>query len=335
MMVGSNYDFCIVCRKNTEYTLAKKNIVKTINGNVYTFKITVAICTQCGTEMSIPGLIDRNIKEVDAQYRASTGIISIENIEKLMKIYKLGKDPLSVALGFGEITIRRYLEGQMPSKEYSDIMKLALSSPKFMKSSLLKNKSKLSPVAFNKAIKIATQLDNLFSVSKEMLCTISYLFSKMHEFTDLELQKLLYYVQGVSYAVNDKTIFEESCQAWIHGPVYCDVHTMFEDFKFNLSDDARFAIVVIQKNILSKKDCKVIDLVIETFGMYSGRILELITRKETPWLNARAGCDDDVPSNEIISANVIRDYFKKEHAIYNFSTKNGIMKYIDNTLCHT
>ena len=52
----------------------------------------------------------------------------IDDIERLMKIYKIGKAPLSLALGFGEVTIPRYLEGQVPSKEYSDIMKTALSS---------------------------------------------------------------------------------------------------------------------------------------------------------------------------------------------------------------
>ncbi len=46
-------------------------------------------------------MIDKNIREVDEQYRAAEGIISIDDIEKLMKIYKLGKAPLSLALGFG------------------------------------------------------------------------------------------------------------------------------------------------------------------------------------------------------------------------------------------
>lgn len=129
-------DFCIVCRKNTEYTLQKQNITKTINGKEYTFNITTAICNECGEEMSIPGLIDKNIQEVDEQYRDQEGIVSIDDIEKLMKIYKIGKGPLSRVLGFGEVTITRYLSGQIPSKEYSDIIRVALSSPIFMEKQL-------------------------------------------------------------------------------------------------------------------------------------------------------------------------------------------------------
>ena len=103
-------DFCIECRKETEYLLQKKDIVKNIRDKEYTFAITVAVCTQCGAEMSIPGLIDKNVQEIDEQYRVSEGLVSIDDIKRLMKIYKIGKAPLSLALGFGEVTIPRYLE---------------------------------------------------------------------------------------------------------------------------------------------------------------------------------------------------------------------------------
>ena len=81
-------DFCIECRKDTEYLLQKRDIVKNIKDKEYTFSITVAVCVECGEEMSIPGLVDKNVREIDEQYRAVEGLVSIEDIEKLMKIYK-------------------------------------------------------------------------------------------------------------------------------------------------------------------------------------------------------------------------------------------------------
>ena len=58
-------DFCIECRRETEYLLQKRDIIKTIRDKDYTFSITAAICSECGGEMSIPGLIDKNVQEID------------------------------------------------------------------------------------------------------------------------------------------------------------------------------------------------------------------------------------------------------------------------------
>ena len=169
-------DFCTMCRQNTGYTLKKQSINKIIKGVEYSFKITVAVCNECGGEMGVPGLIDRNIREIDEQYRAYEGIVSIADIDRIMKIYKIGKAPLSLALGFGEITITRYLAGQIPSKEYSDILRRALSSPSYMKEKLWQNKDKIAQTAYHKAMEAAVRLDDLFSVSDTMLQIISYIF---------------------------------------------------------------------------------------------------------------------------------------------------------------
>ena len=236
-------DFCIECRKETEYLLQKKDIVKNIKDKEYTFAITVAVCAECGEEMGIPGLIDKNVQEIDEQYRAAEGLVSIDDIERLMKIYKIGKAPLSLALGFGEVTIPRYLEGQVPSKEYSDIMKAALSSPAYMKRKLIENREKLTAAAYRKAFAAAESIENLFCVSDKMLRVIAYIFEKLEEVTPLMLQKLLYFIQGEYFALHGRPIFEEDCRAWVHGPVYREVYDLFRDFKYNPIDDARFVLL--------------------------------------------------------------------------------------------
>ena len=126
------FDFCTSCRKETSYKICKKSIQKVIKDKSYEFEIAVALCDECGKEMDISGLLDSNIKVIDEQYRQAEGLISIDDIYKIMDIYNIGKAPLSIALGFGEITITRYLSGQMPSKEYSNIIKKALTSPNYM-----------------------------------------------------------------------------------------------------------------------------------------------------------------------------------------------------------
>lgn len=67
-MCAKQKDFCTTCRKETTYTLGKKDITRTINGKEYAFCITVAICDECGEETSFHGLIDQNINEIKKQY---------------------------------------------------------------------------------------------------------------------------------------------------------------------------------------------------------------------------------------------------------------------------
>ena len=290
-------DFCIECRNETEYVLQKRRIVRMIRDREYSFEITMAICSECGEEMSIPGLIDRNVQEIDEQYRETEGIVTVKDIERLMKLYKIGKGPLSLALGFGEVTIPRYLEGQIPSKEYSDIIKSALSSPAFMREKLAGNREKLTDAAYKKAMAAAEGLEVLFCVSEKMLGVIACIFEELEEVTPLMLQKLLYFIQGIYSALYGKPLFEEDCRAWVHGPVYPEVYTLFRDFKYNPIDDVRFGLLKGTDDVLTEEERDVIDRVVNTFGIYGGKVLERITHNEGPWKSARKGYGDQVPSS--------------------------------------
>ncbi|MCR5726973.1 MAG: DUF4065 domain-containing protein [Lachnospiraceae bacterium] len=325
-------DFCIECRKETEYFLQKKDIVKNIRDKDYSFAITVAVCTECGEEMSIPGLIDKNVLEIDEQYREAEGLISIDDIERLMKIYKIGKAPLSLTLGFGEVTIPRYLEGQIPSKEYSDTIKAALSSPAYMKQKLMENREKLTDAAYRKAYAAAESIESLFSVSDKMLRVIAYIFEKLEEVTPLMLQKLLYFIQGVHSALYGKPIFEEDCRAWVHGPVFPEVYELFRDFKYNPIDDARFALLEGTEDALTDDEKRVIDLVVNTFGMYGGKVLEKITHNEDPWMEARKGYGDSIPSSELLPKERIMKYYILINRKYGIDTEDGLRSYIHDML---
>lgn len=62
-------DFCTRCRKETEYTLQKRDVEITLKGEKKSFKFTLAICGECGGRMSLLGLIDKNIQEFEEQGR--------------------------------------------------------------------------------------------------------------------------------------------------------------------------------------------------------------------------------------------------------------------------
>ncbi len=46
--------------------------------------------------------------------------------------------------------------------------------------------------------------------------------------SNLKLQKLLYYAQGIFLAINDEPLFEEPILAWAHGPV---VESVYHEYK--------------------------------------------------------------------------------------------------------
>lgn len=229
--------------------------------------------------------------------------------EYLLQKKDIGKAPLSLALGFGEVTITRYLDGQIPSKTYSNVIKAALASPAYMKRKLMENRKKLSDVAYKKALSAAESIESLFSVSDKMLRVVAYVFEKLEEVTPLMLQKLLYFIQGVYSALYGKPILEEDYRAWIHGPVYPEVYDLLRDFKYYPIDDARFALLEGTKDALTDDEKRMIDLAVNTFGMYGGKVLERITHNEDPWMEARKGYGDSIPSSALLSKERIMKYY--------------------------
>lgn len=332
MIKEEKLDFCIECRRNTEYKIQKTVNKEIIKDKEYEFIFTTAICKECGEEMDIPGLIDLNIRERDEQYRKMEGIISMEEIEKLLDIYHIGKAPLSLALGFGEVTITRYLDGQMPSKNYSDIMRNALSNPKYMKELLKRNKEKVGETAYRKAMRAIEELEGLFKISDKMLVSIAYIFEQMQEVTPLALQKILYFIQGIYMVLFDKALFPEDCYAWQHGPVYEKVYFLFKDFKYNPIDDNRFALFAGRAKELTDDEKMVIDLVVNCFGKYSGKMLETITHNEKPWADARGGYGINEPSNVVISKKDIKEYFGEVSKEYGIHSAEGLNRYIGSKL---
>lgn len=331
-MAKERMQFCIECREETTYRIKSVLYKKRIKDKEYEFIISEAICEKCGEPINIPGLMDSNAKEIDRQYRLQEGIVNIEDIYNLMEIYKIGKKPLSLALGFGEITITRYLLGQVPSKEYSDIIRHALESPKFMVEKLNENVDKIGETAYKKAMNAAKELEPLFALSEKMLLTISYIFKKAEEVTPLALQKMLYFIQGIYMVLFDVELFSEECEAWSHGPVFREVYEVFKNFKYNPIDDTRFSMFQNRFNELSGTEKMVIDLVIESFGVYSGKILEKITHEESPWKKARTNCLPGEPSNELIPKKEIKNYFSEVAKKYEIGCVDGINKYISSKL---
>ena len=59
---------CCKCRKKVEYTLRKRTGAHAIAGILYEFPEEYATCNECNEEVTVPGLDDKNIIELEKVY---------------------------------------------------------------------------------------------------------------------------------------------------------------------------------------------------------------------------------------------------------------------------
>ena len=73
-------------------------------------------------------------------------------------------------------------------------------------------------------------------------------------------------------------------------------------------------------------------MVLNSFGMYSGKTLERITHKEAPWADAYDDNNVCGYTNELITKEAIRNYFKSISQDFNLKSEEGLKVYIHKKL---
>ena len=120
--------------------------------------------------------------------------------------------------------------------------------------------------------------------------------------TNLKLQKLLYFVQGVHLFMHEKVAFPDEIIAWQYGPVVKDVYYEYSIYGAN-------DIIPIDKNekiILSMRLKKLVSFILDDLLSYSDIALVKETKKEgSPW--------SQVSLNEVIDEKDIYEYFLKNY----------------------
>lgn len=331
-MKSGRIDFCMKCRKETQYSLEKKIVHRTGRDKEYNYEVTTAICAECGEEMDIPEIAALNEREIDQQYREKEKLITKKEIENLMKIYAIGKTPLSVVLGFGEITVTRYLAGQMPSKEYSDMMRRALHSPEFMLRLLKRGKGKIADTAYRKAYDAANELSQKLDLSPKILMLTAFFLRDPGEVSPGMLQDLLYFAQGIHLVMYEQPLFPEDCLSGKNGPCFLKIFELFSDFCFMLQEDPRCSIFIGREEGLEDSELRTAELTAETFGLCSEKALRYIVCNQQPWLEAREGYTTETEYGEKISVPSIKACFDKIVREYGAIRESGLRSYISDQL---
>lgn len=323
--MNKNIVFCEECRKDVAYSVIEKQMIGKVRGVDYNYIGKEAVCTNCGAFVYVEEINDFNIKALYDVYRKENGIISLEKIKQIPKRYAIGKRPLSILLGWGEHTFARYMDGEVPTRQYLDILNKLYEDPKYYLSILEENKDRLvSRHTYEKSKKaVELLINNEAKSSRKIDLVIKYLLNQCEDITPLALQKSLYYIQGFYYAFGKEFIFEDDCEAWTHGPVYRDVYIKYADYHFDpIAKVERF-----DSSVFSSIEKDVIDSVIKNICCYSGKVLESFTHNETPWLDTRDNLEDGLACNKIIDKQLIAAYFEKVKVQYNMNSINDIKLY--------
>jgi uncharacterized phage-associated protein len=296
-MERNNVAFCPECLEDVSYVVREEERLGELKGANYTYLRKMALCSVCHEELDV--YLDENIKALYDAYRAENNLISLEKIREIPTMYGIGKRMLSLLLGWGEQTFSRYYDGHLPTRQYSDVLKKLHDDPSHYRTVLEEGRRAINEATYRKS-KLAIQ--KLLSVNPTpIMKAAGYLCSKKEDLSNLRLQKLLYYVQGVSASFRTAPLFQDQCEAWVNGPVYREIYHKFKD---NLIDE-------ILGELLGDDEKEVIDCVLECFGRYDGDTLTAFTHNEEPWIMARGDLPYDAPSTVVIPLESIKGYFVK------------------------
>ncbi|WP_204103939.1 MULTISPECIES: type II toxin-antitoxin system antitoxin SocA domain-containing protein [Spirulina sp. CCY15215] len=118
--------------------------------------------------------------------------------------------------------------------------------------------------------------------------------------SNLKLQKLLYYAQGLYLALFDRPLFPEQIESWIHGPVVPEIYYYYkqygsgslpfpENFDYSKFDD---------------ETKEVLEEVYEVYGQFSAWKLRNLAHNEPPSKNTSPGSEIPLDS--------LKEHFKTQ-----------------------
>lgn len=115
--------------------------------------------------------------------------------------------------------------------------------------------------------------------------------------TNIKLQKLLYFTQGVYLAKYNKLAFEDNIIAWKYGPVIKDIY-----YKYSLYGAESIIVVEEYDSKISLMLINAIDIVLESFlDVNQTDLIEETIKLGSPW--SYTDIDD------VILVDDIKDYF--------------------------
>jgi uncharacterized phage-associated protein len=155
------------------------------------------------------------------------------------------------------------------------------------------------------------------------------------EISNKKLQKLMYYCQAWSLALNGEKLIDKDFEAWIHGAVLKPLYIKYSKFGYNNLDmEIDFANSIFDRlnSYIPGYRLNIINKVLRKYGPCTADKLENMNHSEIPWIIARGKLNDKEICNEVIDTDLMKRYYKSmasakgmkemKNNIFKFSTAN-------------
>lgn len=318
--------FCEHCRHMVDVTLANAKESMELDDVRYVYPVRYGTCKECGGRATPEEVLRTNQESFLNAVREGNGIVSQEIIDRVPEKYNIGKRPLSKLLGWGEQSYSRFIAGDIPSKEYSNLIERIDRSPLAFLVKLYSNAEVLTNVAFNKSKGAA--IGALVESGSAVDRAAAFILAKTGSASPLALQKELYYTNGLAIAFSDRPLFTNRCEAWTRGPVFPEI---WEDLQLrDAREESLFGLEVADAvtATFSTDELRVLNAVVSRVACYSPYVLQEFTHHEDPWLTARENIPEGQPSQREISLDSIGSFFSKIRAQFEMKAPEDIERYM-------
>lgn len=247
-------------------------------------------------------------------FRDAMEPVSPDEIGDILNKYGIGKKPLAKLLGWGDITIIRYMDGAPPSKAYSDKLRELLDNPRSYYELLERNKENISPASYRKS------RDKILEgiISSKPAVSAYFMKSIWDGLLPVKgYQCLMYFAQGFHLGFYHKPLFQEEFKLLPDVVPYGVIGNL-------LSDDLQLPDGVFE-NYLTQKQRELLTCIVKAFRWYGYTTLYTIMEDERNHLRISRSKENE----RIISKSTIEEHFIWIRKEYMISKAEDISRYID------
>ena len=277
------------------------------------------LCEDSGEQFTDDASDTAGFIQVTNQYREKYGIPYTDEIIAIRKRYGISAQKMSLILGIGINQYRLYEQGEVPSVSNGRMIR-SISNPKVMLDILESSRNELSDNEYRKlSDKIKSEIAEgerhkieQYEINRVYrsvrgvvngyaplsLCRLKnlmlYLLENIQDVWCTKMNKMLFYIDFLSYRENGMAISGLSYRAIDFGPVperWDVIYSEFDEIHQELRSAGDFVGSVLTStdkadlSLFTESEIKVMEDVIEKFHKTSSRDLSKLSHKETAWIN--------------------------------------------------